>query len=79
LTGRAYLGSLGKADALVAIVELSVVGAHEDVAEDPQGTNLGREIHAHEARDAEGLAVGDSDLVDVLNTKMINKENKEGY
>ncbi len=46
-----------KADALVAHIEHSVVGAHEDIAQDPEGASGRRQVEAHEAADALRAAV----------------------
>jgi len=46
------VGRPGEAHLLVAEIEHGVVGAHEDVAEDPEVAHAGGEVEAHEARDA---------------------------
>lgn len=45
-----------KSDLVVSEVERGVVLAHEDVAEDPEGTVRWRNVHSHETGETEGLA-----------------------
>lgn len=52
---KASLCCVSKADTLVAIVEGGVVGAHEDVAQDPQGAD--GDVQADEARKALGCVI----------------------
>lgn len=46
----------GKADTLVAEIELGVVRTHEDVSQDPQRASRRRDVKADEAGEALGLA-----------------------
>ena len=55
----------GKAESLVSVVELGVVGAEEDIAEDPERSVWWWDVEAHEARDAL-LLTSLFDLQDVL-------------
>lgn len=48
-------GSLGEAHPVVVTVKHSVVAADEDVAQDPEWPAGWRDVHAHEAAQAEGL------------------------
>lgn len=55
----------GKANTLVAEVELGVISSHKDISEDPERTIRSRDIHSDESRKADSLT-SSGEVQDVL-------------
>ena len=58
------LGREGDLEGLVGDVEVDVVLAHEDVAEDPERSVRGRDVDAEHAEDAGGAGLLEDDVLE---------------
>ena len=48
---------MGKSHTFVSDVKLGVVGSNEDIAKDPERTDLGGKVNAHETTHTKSLAI----------------------